>query len=103
VKQFICTKSERHLRDALHKITKQFVDWCLTQEVSNVHLTNPDGVQRHTRKKKKASREQAQRLSNWAFGQVRAYLAYKLEIQGIRLHEVKESYTSQTCLDCKEN
>jgi putative transposase len=102
VKQFIRAKSERQLRDALHKTTKQFVDWCLAQEVSDVHLGNPDGVQRNTRKKKKASRKQAQRLSNWSFGKVRAYLAYKLEMQGIRLHEVAESYTSQTCPVCKE-
>ncbi|WP_420821013.1 zinc ribbon domain-containing protein [Shimazuella alba] len=32
-----------------------------------------------------------------------AYLAYKLEIQGIRLHGVKEFYTSHTCPVCKEN
>jgi putative transposase len=90
------------LRDALHQTTKQFVDWCLTQEVSDIHLGNPDGVQRNTRKKKKANRKPAQRLSNWSFGKVRAYLAYKLEKQGIRLQEVEESYTSQTCTVCKE-
>ncbi|MGG6439797.1 hypothetical protein ABET52_15705 [Saccharococcus caldoxylosilyticus] len=30
-KQYLLSKSERQLRDALHKITKQFVDWCLNK------------------------------------------------------------------------
>jgi putative transposase len=41
VRNFIRSKSERQLRDALHKTTKQFVDWCLAQAISDVHLGNP--------------------------------------------------------------
>ncbi|WP_027410565.1 RNA-guided endonuclease InsQ/TnpB family protein [Anoxybacteroides tepidamans] len=99
-KRYLLSKSERQLRDALHKTTKQFVDWCLAQSVSDVYLGNVEGVQRHTRKKKKVHRKQAQKLSNWSFGKVKQYLAYKLAQQGIRLKEIDESYTSQTCPVC---
>ena len=93
-KQYALSKSERQLRDALHKTTKQFVDWCLKQSVSDVYIGNVEGVQRNTRKKKRTSRKQAQRLSNWSFGKVKKHLAYKLAQHGIRLHEIEESYTS---------
>lgn len=99
-KHYILSKSEKQLRDALHKTTKSFVDWCIKQSVSDVHMGNVEGVQRNTRKKKRVHRKQAQKLSNWSFGKVKQYLTYKLEQQGIKLHLVDESYTSQTCPVC---
>jgi putative transposase len=101
-KQYVLSKSERQLRDALHKTTKQFVDWCRAQSVSDVYIGNVEGVERRTRKKKRASRKQAQKLSNWSFGKTKNYLAYKLAQHGIRLKEIDESYTSQTCPVCRK-
>ncbi|WP_037465197.1 RNA-guided endonuclease InsQ/TnpB family protein [Shimazuella kribbensis] len=101
-KRYVLSKSEKQLQDALHKTTKQFVDWCVNQAVSNVHIGNPEGVQRKTRQKKRATRKQAQRLSNWSFGKVKKYLLYKLAMKGMRLHPIDESYTSQTCPVCKK-
>lgn len=102
VKRYILSKSEKQLRDVLHKTTRNFVDWCIEQSVSDVHMGNVEGVQRNTRKKKSVNRKQAQKLSNWSFGKVKQYLTYKLEQNGIRLHLVDESYTSQTCPVCKK-
>jgi putative transposase len=101
-KRYVLSKSERQLRDALHKTTKQFVDWCLAQSVSDVYIGKVEGVQRNTRKKKRMSRKQAQKLSNWSFGKVKQYLVYKLAQHGIRLQEIEESYTSQTCPVCQK-
>ncbi|WP_102177574.1 RNA-guided endonuclease InsQ/TnpB family protein, partial [Fischerella thermalis] len=101
-KRYVLSKSEKQLQDALHKTTKQFVDWCVKQSVSDVHMGNPEGVQRKTKKKKRATRKQAQRLSNWSFGRVKKYLQYKLAVRGIRLHDVDEFDTSQTCPVCKK-
>ncbi|WP_144942146.1 zinc ribbon domain-containing protein, partial [Paenibacillus sp. 32O-W] len=80
----------------------QFVDWCVQQSVSDVHLGDIEGVQRNTRKNKRVSRKQAQKLSNWSMGKVKQYLTYKLEREGIALHLVDESYTSQTCPVCRK-
>jgi putative transposase len=101
-KQYILSKSGKQLQDALHKATRNFVEWCVKQAVSDVYIGNPEGVQRNTRKKKKTSRKQAQKLSNWSFGKVKAYLKYKLMQDGIHMQEVDESYTSQTCPVCKK-
>ncbi|WP_170105485.1 RNA-guided endonuclease TnpB family protein [Desmospora activa] len=101
-KRYVLSMSEKQLQDALHKTTRQFVDWCVKRSVSDVQMGNPEGVQRKTRKKKKANRKQGQRLSNWSFGKAKKYLKYKLAIQGIKLRKVDESYTSQTCPVCKK-
>jgi putative transposase len=101
-KRYLLSKSARQLQDALHKTTKQFVDWCIQHSVSDVYMGDPEGVERYTRKKKKANRKQAQKLSSWSFGKIKDYLNYKLEQRGIHPHLVDEAYTSQTCPVCKK-
>ncbi|XEC93022.1 zinc ribbon domain-containing protein [Paenibacillus tarimensis] len=70
------------------------------QSISDVHLGDVEGIQHNTRKKKRVHCKQAQKLSNWSFGKVKKYMTYKLERQGLKLHLVDESYTSQTCPVC---
>ncbi|GIN93048.1 transposase [Siminovitchia terrae] len=102
-KRYVLSKSEHQLRDALHKTTKQFVDWCLANEVKEAAFGEVDGVQRNTsrRKKKKIRRRTTnQKLSNWSFGKVYAFLSYKLEAEGIKLSKHDESNTTQQCPCC---
>jgi len=98
-KRYILSKSSAQIKDALHKGTKQFVDWCLEQDIKEVYIGNPEGVQRNTKGKKKKLVNQ--KLSNWSFGKHKSYLKYKLESKGIYVEFVDESYTSQTCPVCK--
>ena len=98
LKLYILSKSEAQLKDALHKTTHQFVEWCLQHDVSHVVMGNPNGVQRNTKKKRK--RQHNQKLSNWSFGKVYSLLEYKLEAKGITIEKVDESYTTQTCPVC---
>nr|WP_285754753.1 transposase [Parageobacillus sp. G301] len=43
-KQYVLSKSERQLRDALHRTVKQFVGWCLKPSASDVYIGNVEGV-----------------------------------------------------------
>jgi putative transposase len=97
-KRYVLSKSEAQLRDALHKTTHDFVEWCLEQEVNHVVIGNVEGVQRNTKKKKRKS--ETQKLSNWSFGKLYALLEYKVKAKGITIEKVDESYTSQTCPVC---
>ncbi|MBS4207319.1 RNA-guided endonuclease TnpB family protein [Bacillus sp. FJAT-50079] len=102
-KVYILSKSNNQLTDAIHKTTKQFVDWCIENEVKEVAFGDVDGVQRHTspRKKKKVRRRKTnQKLSNWSFGKVYTYLTYKLEANGIKIDKHDERDTSQQCPCC---
>ncbi|MBN2259729.1 MAG: IS200/IS605 family accessory protein TnpB-related protein, partial [Clostridiales bacterium] len=76
-KKIVLSKSERQLMDAVHKSKKQFVDGCLKEQVTDVVIGNPDGVQKKTKGKKR--KKTTQKLSNWSFGQVNQKLEYKLE------------------------
>ncbi|USK68610.1 RNA-guided endonuclease InsQ/TnpB family protein [Peribacillus asahii] len=97
-KKFALSKSEAQLQDALHKTTKQFVDWCLEHDVSHVVMGDVEGVQRNTRKKRK--KKTNQKVSNWSFGKLYSLLEYKLKAKGIAIEKVNERYTSQTCPVC---
>ena len=97
-KRYILSKSDAQLKDTLHKTTKQFASWCTRNDVSEVALGKVEGVQRNTKGKKR--KKTNQKLSNWSFGKLKQFLNYKLEAEGIRLLEIDESYTSQTCPAC---
>ncbi|UUZ81051.1 transposase [Paenibacillus sp. P26] len=52
-KRYILSKSERGLSDAIHKTTRQFVQWCTENKVKEVVIGQVEGVQRNTKKKRK--------------------------------------------------
>ncbi|RKN86093.1 RNA-guided endonuclease InsQ/TnpB family protein [Paenibacillus ginsengarvi] len=97
-KMYILSKSERQLNDAIHKTTRQFVTWCIENEVKEIVLGQVEGVQRHTKKKNHQSVNQ--KLSNWSFGKIQKQLAYKMEPYGTPVKTIDESYTSQQCPCC---
>ena len=97
-KVFLLSKSDAQLKDALHKTTKNFVDWCIKNKVKEVVIGKIEGVQRNT--KGKRSKKASQKLSNWSFGKLQKYLEYKLAQEGIALKKIDESYTTQTCPVC---
>lgn len=102
-KQYVLSKSEAQLKDGLHKITKNFVDWCIKNQVKEVVIGKLDGIQRNTGKRAKGKRRTKlhnQRMSQWAFGKIRKYLDYKLSVHGIIVTEGDESFTTQTCPVC---
>lgn len=97
-KQYVLSKSESQLKDILHKTSKQFVNWCIDNEIKSVVVGKVDGVQRNTKKKRYKTTNQ--KLSNWSFGKLQKYMEYKLNSQGITLEKIDESYTSQQCPCC---
>ena len=97
-KKYILGKCDRQLNDVIHKTTKQFVQWCREQRVKEVVVEKVEGVQRHTRRKRRKT--VTQKLSNWSFGKIRKQLAYKLEASGTSMQLIDESYTSQQCPCC---
>ena len=75
----------------LHKTSKQFVDWCLENEVNHVVMGNPEGVQRNTKKKRR--KDVNQKLSNWSFGKLYSLLQYKLKANSkVRCSQLENEY-----------
>ena len=109
-KRYILSKSRHQVENKTHEITKNFVDWCVENEIKHVFCGNPEGVQRNTSGRKKKNRTQnkkkirkkkvSQKLSNWNFGKMMEILEYKLNAQNIKFEKINEAYTSQTCPNC---
>ena len=92
------SKSEAQIKDILHKTTKNFVDFAVSEGVKEVVVGKVEGVQRNTKGKK--TKKVNQKLSNWNFGKLKDYLKYKLASKNVALSEIDESCTSQTCPVC---
>lgn len=102
---YVLSKSDAQLTDALHKTTREFVNWCLENNIKDVVVGDVEGVQRHTSSKKKQnkrkrSKKTNQKISQWTFGKTLSYLQYKLGAEGISLKKEDEAYTTQTCPVC---
>ena len=104
-KRKISVQAQAQTKDLLHKTSHTFVNWAAAHEVKTVVVGEVEGVERHTSAKNKnatrrRSRNVNQKISQWSFGQLVAYLAYKLAAWGIGLVKTDETYTTRTCPVC---
>lgn len=90
-------KNKVQRRDLEHKVSRAVVDWSILHQVGTLVI----GDVRDVADGKRLNRKSQQKVSNWSHGQIRKYIAYKAEAEGIVVNdEVDEAYTSQTCVSC---
>lgn len=90
-------KNKVQRRDLEHKVSRAVVDWSILHQVGTLVIGNV----RDVADGKRLNRKSQQKVSNWSHGQIRKYIAYKAEAEGIVVNdEVDEAYTSQTCVSC---
>lgn len=90
-------KADNQINDAIHKITKLYLDFCLENNISKVYYGDLDSCTRNT---KKIGKTLGQKLNEWNYGLLMLQLHNKLERYGIELVKIKEYYTSQKCPEC---
>lgn len=95
VKNKLCLRTERRIKDLRHKATTQVVSFLKAQGVSQLYIGNPDGVRR-----KNCGRKHNQRMSGWEYGTDINYLTYKCQIAGIKVSDGNERGSSSTCPEC---
>ena len=61
-KRYVLSKSQTQLEDALHKTTKEFVDWCMQHNMKHIILGNPEGVQRKAKEETKRNKSKVIQL-----------------------------------------
>jgi putative transposase len=88
-------RDERRIRDMRHKGTRQVIDFCQANQVSDLYIGDPDGV-----RNKPCGRKQNQRMSQWEYGKDIEYLEYKSEHAGISSFSGSERGTSSHCPKC---
>jgi hypothetical protein len=75
--------------------TRQVIDFCQGNEVSDLYIGDPDGV-----RNKPCGRKHNQRMSQWEYGKDIEYLEYKSEHAGISSFGGSERGTSSRCPKC---
>jgi putative transposase len=89
-------KHDRVMRDMEHKISRAIVAVAVEREAGTIVIGDvrgaADGVD--------LGKATNQKVSQWDHGQVRRYVAYKAEAEGMVVRREDEAYTSQTCLSC---
>jgi putative transposase len=78
-----------------HKGTRQVIDFCQANEVSDPYIGDPDGV-----RKTPCGRKHNQRMSQWEYGKDIKYLDHKSEHAGISSFSGPELGTSSRCPKC---
>jgi IS605 OrfB family transposase len=79
----------------LHRISKQIVD-----EAQRTNAVIVVGKLKGIRQRVKAGRRIRRLMNNFPYYRLVQYIRYKAEWIGIRVLEVSEAYTSQTCHNC---
>jgi putative transposase len=89
-------KHRRVMRDMAHKISRAVIEVAVEQQANQIVIGDvrdiADGV-RH-------GKQHNQQSSHWNHGQLRQYITYKAEAEGMRVALVAEHYTTQTCPNC---
>lgn len=90
-------KEKIHASIVNHSIAKQIVQSAKSQN-KGIAIEDLTGIKFTNNCRNKKFRT---KLSKWNFNQLRQYLTYKAQLNGVSLVVVPPAYTSQTCNSCK--
>ncbi len=80
-----------------HTISKQIVTKAKEQG-KGIAIEDLSNIRKTAKSKSKAQKTE---LNRWSFYQLRQYLTYKAQLNGVRLLVIPPAYTSQTCSVCQ--
>ena len=89
-------KIDNQIKDALNKHTTKFVSLCQRRGIGRIVLGDLTGIRENINYGKRAN----QKLHQWAFAKVTQLVVYKAKAVGIKVEQIDEAYTSQTCPKC---
>ena len=89
-------KIDAQIKDALHKQTTKFLKYCQRRGIGTIVLGDLTGIRNRIDYGKRTN----QKLHQWAFGKITTLITYKAKVFGIKVVQIDEAYTSQTCPSC---
>ena len=93
-------REHRFIRDVNHCLSKAIVQ-AAQGTARGIALEDLKGIrERIAARRTVAGKRQRRVLHTWAFCQLRAFIAYKAALAGVRVVLVNPAYTSQTCSRC---
>ncbi len=89
-------KHKQVMRDMEHKISRAVVAVAVERKAERIVIGDvrdiADGINH--------GKQHNQQSSQWNHGQIRQYITFKAEAEGIAVELVDEHYTTQTCPNC---
>ncbi|MDP1608195.1 MAG: RNA-guided endonuclease TnpB family protein [Chlamydiales bacterium] len=92
----ISGREKRNVRHVNHCVAKKIVEEARSNGCSTIFLEELKNIRERIRTNKR----NRSRLHRWAFDQLREFVEYKAEAQGMRVVYVSPAYTSKTCSHC---
>ncbi len=89
-------KIDNQIRDCLHKHTTKLVQLCVDRDIGTIVLGDLTRIRDNIDYGKRAN----QKLHQWVFSKITYLITYKAKALGIKVVQIDESYTSQTCPAC---
>ncbi len=89
-------KYERQQRDILHKASRQLVNFCQKQGVSQIAVGDVKNIQTGVDLGRKCN----QKISHWPQGQFVKYVGYKARLIGLNTIQIPEDFSTKTCSEC---
>jgi putative transposase len=91
-------RHKRIMRDMEHKISRAVIDVAFEQQAGTIAIGDVRDIAHGVNHGKQHN----QQSSQWNHGQLRQYITYKAEAEGIVVELVDEHYTTQTCPNCSK-
>jgi putative transposase len=95
----LLSKSNEKLNNDLKKTAKIYSDYVIMNNISTVVIGDLKQFNRHLGKRKNRKGTK-QKLVQWQHGQLIQKLHYNLDKHNVKIVEISEAYTSQTCPCC---
>ena len=89
-------KIDNQIKDALHQHTAKFLKYCKIKGIGTIVLGDLTSIRDNIDYGKRSN----QKLHQWAFGKITSLITYKAKVLGIKVVQIDEAYTSQTCPKC---
>lgn len=89
--------SDAQLRDFNHKVTRIVANEAIKHDTGRIVVGDVRGIEKNSRAKQRADKNQRRRLSQWERGTQEKYLGHKT---GVKIEHVNEAYSSKTCPAC---
>ena len=95
-KKKMLNKISNQIKDILHKVTSNFISWCLSRGIDTIVI----GDIRKIRDNVNYNDNQNQKIHQWIYGILIGMLKQKQSYFGIVVKFINEQYTTKTCPKC---
>jgi len=89
-------KEQRWMRDQDHKISRQVVNFAVSQGIGVIRMEQLQNIRQSAR----TSRKNEKNLHTWSFYRLSQFIEYKARMAGISVEYVNPAYTSKICPVC---